>query len=311
MFNLRHFLLCASSALLLSVPSEQSSAAIIDFSDMGDANAYIFNDFTGYNNDSQGPLLIGGDAIFEGYTVGTLSDGNSLVLSVGGDLSVNGGDVNGLASVTGSTTVTSTNALRETTSTFAFDQNHFETLSTRLSTQNNTSNATLYSALNLNTLGGLDTYITSLPLAQLADFTSVFTTPEALGSRVVFNISGDVVNLTSKDWLIKTNDWMQHNESNILFNFYEATSLTINTSLYGSVLAPKADVFGNGGMINGQLIASSFTTGINGGGTQLNRPTFNADTPPSTANTVDVNEPTAIALLLAGLFGIGLRLKKR
>lgn len=285
-----------------------SVAAVINFDDMGDANAYIFNDFNATNNDSQGALIIGGNATLNGYTVATLNDYGALALSVGGNLNMVGGDINGLSSVNGSVSVSATNDVRDTSSDFNLNQTHFTDLSTELSQSTNSTNAVKWSNLNIATTANVETYITNIDTAAFGSFTSVFTTPQALGDRIVFNIGGQSIDLNSQDWLIKTTDWDQHFSNNVLFNFYEATSLTINTSLYGSVLAPLADVTGLGGMINGQLIANSFTTGLNGNGTQLNFAPFNADKVTIDSAT-KVSEPSILALIIFGIGLITLRIK--
>ncbi|MBT0587691.1 choice-of-anchor A family protein [Alteromonas oceanisediminis] len=274
-------------------------AAVISFDNISDANAIVFGDFVGKYNDSQGSLIVGGNATLTGYTVGTLNQADKRALTVSGNLDLVGGDVNGLAYVGGTASVSNTNALRAAPEMGIASQAHFISLSESLSVANNANANAKWSQLTLQSAAFQDTLIAHISPSQFSDFTSVFTAPEQLGSRIVLNISGNDITMGAKDWLLKTTSWLQHDASNVLFNFYEATSLTINTSLYGSVLAPNADVFGTGGMINGQFIANSFTTGINGG-TQLNYAPFNADdTPP--LDIKQVSEPHAAALLLLGL----------
>lgn len=276
-------------------------AAVVDFKDVGDANAYIFKNFTGLNNDSQGALVVAGDVVLSGYTVATLNKYDQLALATNGNLEVVGGDVNGFVSVAGTSTISNTNDLRLGMSDFSFDQKHFQELSENLSKQNNASNTVKWRELFIDTSFSSNTYITNIDSDDLFDFSSVKTGDLSLGARIIINISGKDIDLTSKDWLIKTSSYEAHDEANILFNFFEADTLTISTSLYGSVLAPNADVFGNGGMINGQLIANSFTTGTNGGGTQLNQSLFNSDIPLEIDKVEELPNPGLYALFLGSL----------
>ncbi|MGB3727200.1 MAG: choice-of-anchor A family protein [Glaciecola sp.] len=298
MFTNSQKLLSKMTALSMLFLSSISLSAVIDFKDVGNANAYVFKDYVGVNSDSQGALLIGGNTQLSGYTVATLNDYNQLALATSGNLIMNGGDINGLASVNGSATVGATNALREANASFDFNQAHFQQLSSTLSSQSNTSNTTKWSNLLLDTKDSTQTFITNIAASDIANFSSVLTTSEALGARIVFNISGVNIDLNGNDWLIKTSDWVSHSANNVLFNFFEATTVNINTALYGSVLAPNANVFGNGGMINGQLIANSFTTGVNGSGTQLNDAVFNSDPSDIATGIVNANSPSVVLLFL-------------
>lgn len=295
------------TALSLCLIAFIAHATVIDFKDMGDANAYIFSEFTGLNNDSQGALLVNENIDLTGYTVATLNGSDELAIATNGNLSVNGGDVNGLVSVAGTATINNTNELRSTSSNYEFDKNHFQKLSTNLSTSTNTINTVKWSELLIDTSTSRYTYITNIDSNQLFNFNSVKTSELALGARIVFNVSGENINLTAKDWLIKTAAYESHDAKNILFNFFEADTVTINTSIYGSVLAPNASVIGEGGMVNGQLIANSFTTGTNGGGTQLNQAVFNSDTL-SFDNTVGtIPLPKTNLMFIGALFLILLR----
>ena len=89
------------TALSILFFSSISLSAVIDFKDVGNANAYVFKDYVGVNNDSQGALLVGGNAQLSGYTVATLNDYNQLALATSGNLVMNGGDINGFASGSG------------------------------------------------------------------------------------------------------------------------------------------------------------------------------------------------------------------
>ncbi|WP_100642128.1 choice-of-anchor A family protein [Alteromonas facilis] len=277
------------------------SAMPIAFDDMGDASAYIFNDFTGTNSDSQKALWVGGNADFSSYSVATLNDWNSLALTVQGNFSQSGGDVNGLSSIGGDILITSASALRTTTESRNFDQQYFTELSQRLSAQENGTHAIVWGALQLSLSRNLinDTLFVSLDQQILDSVWGIFTQDIFNGTRVVLNVSGTDVSMSgSKDWWLKDHNYsFNHKANNVLFNFYEAENLSIAGGIYASILAPNADVIGGSGALNGQLIANSFN-----GSTQLNDAAFSVDTP-----ATDVSEPAAFYLVAFVVFLLGVR----
>ena len=86
----------------------------------------------------------------------------------------------------------------------------------------------------------------------------------------------------------------------VLFNFYQAGSLTLGGSSMGSVLAPGAAVTGDGGQFVGSLVAASFTAGSSGG-TEFHNYYFQGGTP----------EPATLAGVGVGLIALALALKRK
>lgn len=87
---------------------------------------------------------------------------------------------------------------------------------------------------------------------------------------------------------------------NVLFNFYEAEDIALQTSFAGSILAMDADVIVSnpynpyfGGEMHGDLFAKSFT-----GKMEFHDYSFNPPEPPS------VPEPSTVSFLLTGLLGL-------
>jgi choice-of-anchor A domain-containing protein len=113
------------------------------------------------------------------------------------------------------------------------------------------------------------------------------------GSTVVINIAGDQINFQNLGLRVNGTD-----KSNVLFNFYEATSLSLSgLTVQGSILAPNAAVKFNSGTIQGTLISNSLT----GSGT-FEYSSFNGSLPTT------VPEPTGIALIgIAGTLALLLR----
>ena len=276
--------------LIASVLSVSATATPIVFDDMGDANAYVFADYAGFNSDSQGRLFVGGDATFSSYTVAGLNDWNSLALTVGGDLTQVGGDIVGLASIGGSAMVSSAAPVRTTSDQRNFDQGYFQQLSTELSQMQSGNLELKWGALNLS--GNLVNNTLFVDVnQQILDSAWGFLTKDLTqGSRVVLNVAGESLTMSSsKDWLFKDAAYaFNHSSSNVLFNFYEAKNIEIGGGIYGSILAPNAAINGNSGVLTGQIIANSFS-----GSTQLNYSPFETDEPPTS-----VSEPAIPALFL-------------
>ena len=88
----------------------------------------------------------------------------------------------------------------------------------------------------------------------------------------------------------------------VLFNFYNATSLTLGGSSMGSVLAPGANVIGGGGQFVGSLVAESFIAGTSCGGTEFENFTFQGGSAP---------EPAPVLFVGVGMMALALFLRRR
>ena len=107
-------------------------------------------------------------------------------------------------------------------------------------------------------------------------------------TSVIFNVSGSSLNWNAN---YESSDAA---DTKIIWNFYQATSLTFNTLIGGTVLAPDAAVTNNN-QIDGTLVANSWT-----GQGELHEYGFTGTLPTSTT-TVAVPEPAALVLLIGGL----------
>jgi len=121
------------------------------------------------------------------------------------------------------------------------------------------------------------------------------------GKTLIINVSGTSVNFSAG----QLGDW-SNTQQNIIWNFTDATSLTVNKAIYGSVLAPKATVTGSQ-QLNGSIVAKVFN--YQG---EVHLGTFNGNSgfliaPPrgggGSHGTGAVPEPSSWMTMLAG-FGI-------
>ncbi|MTJ83594.1 MAG: VPLPA-CTERM sorting domain-containing protein [Telmatospirillum sp.] len=111
-------------------------------------------------------------------------------------------------------------------------------------------------------------------------------------SSVIFNVSGDTITYAA-------NDNQAFGANKILWNFYEAKTVTLDSGIVGTVLAPNATVTSQN-WINGSLIANAWK-GIG----ELHSYGFDGGLPSP------VPEPASTGLLLAGLAGLGLLRHRR
>jgi choice-of-anchor A domain-containing protein len=138
--------------------------------------------------------------------------------------------------------------------------------------------------------------VADITASQLQNGTFVLPIYAATQTLIV-NVSGTTVNLGANPTGSADAD-QQH----IIWNFTDATTINVNTALFGSVLAPKAVIQGNS-PINGSVAARMFAS--NG---EVHLGTFNGNsaflaTPPGDGGTGGVPEPASWLTMLLG-FGV-------
>lgn len=84
-------------------------------------------------------------------------------------------------------------------------------------------------------------------------------------------------------------------DKHILFNFYGVTDLTLSAGIYGSILAPTANITSSSGVVWGHVIANSWK-----GNMQMNWAPL--DVPTGTPPAVSAPSPAALLLLVPALF---------
>ncbi len=233
-----------------------------DFGPASGFNLFVLEDINQPSSDTQGKMAVGLDAYLANYSVGDQlpnSNGTEDVLIVGRDLTFISGGVYGGNVVYGNSTnlpQTGVSILNGTLRQdypldFAAARTFLNNLSTQLSA--NTANGTSSVQWGQITLTGTDPYLNIFELSG-SDLSSannvIVNVPN--GAVVLVNIDG-----TSVTWMggLSVNGTAV---TNVLYNFYEATTLTIfGIDIRGSILAPFADLHFASGVVNGQVICNS------------------------------------------------------
>ena len=82
-----------------------------------------------------------------------------------------------------------------------------------------------------------------------------------------------------------------------MFNFFEATSLNINTAFNYSIPAPLADITQNGGGINGMVVSNNLQQNA-----EIRPSHFTGNLP--AGDTIMMPSPAAALLMISGLAGL-------
>jgi choice-of-anchor A domain-containing protein len=307
------FFILIFTIVLFPSTNNVALGAIIHLGAATDYNAFIRNDFSATSSDVEGRVAAGGNVDISSYSVNIkgstqlYSDTSRFpALVVGGDLSFNSGQVAGDVHVGGSFTPTSTGSVSNGSITIGgispinFDNefSYLSNLANNLSLLDVNSNASaLWSTQYLTGSGkngqDNDLHVFNLDASSL-QFSDYLLSEVDMGDTVLFNIAGKTISTSWGNFGGSDNSLSNMSDS-ILFNFYEAESLDINAALYGSVLAPKADITAPHGVIWGQVIANSWV-----GNAQINDNPFDGD-------SVDVPEPSTIAIFALGMIGLASR----
>ncbi len=299
-------------ALLLGLNSAPALATPIDAGTiLKDFNAVIFNNAT-TTSDIEGAAVIGGN--FSGATVFN-NPGTSLSLPTGyGALTVFGSTSGNWINLndSGSAYVQGTkgagvnfNGGGKYLTTSPGQISDFQTSLTSLST----SLSQLSATSTLPTTGNNET-ITATPNANgIAVFNISASALSSIPSymlnlnnaqTVIFNVSGTSVNFSANDESGVTG------ADNIIWNFYQATSVSLSTQIAGTILATGATVT-NGNQIDGDLFANSWT-----GNGELHEYAFTGALPgTTTTGTTSVVEGSSVLLVAAGLAGLALMARRR
>jgi choice-of-anchor A domain-containing protein len=279
-------------------------------------NVLIFNSFSASNSDSNVPIAIGGNAATTNYafdqSLNSAVTGNYGTV-VGGNLTMTGG--NGPSPVTyvaGSANLTNTSCNTGCVQTGGTSPVNFSLLQTQMLNESWYLAEMVTNGTVALQNGGLvfnaatpnrSLYIFSIDASQL---TTGYTYLDFVGTgnaTVVVNVSGSIPDGSS----IVNGGFQGANGSNVLFNFYNASQVTVS-SFDASVVAPFATVYGNPGQFDGTLVAENFVGGISADefhsddtftGTLPTDPNLNA--PPPGSIPTPAPEPGAAYLLAGGI----------
>ena len=123
------------------------------------------------------------------------------------------------------------------------------------------------------------------------------------GATLVINVAG-----TDIDFNRNFNTYA--NMNNVLFNFYQATTIDIGKQFSGSILGVFADITGgNAGNIDGTVVGKSVTQNANG---EIHNVPFQGDLSSVGGSVVSTApEPSTWAMLILGFGLVGLTLRRR
>lgn len=266
-------------------------------------NAFVFGDFES-TSDCEGRLAVGGNASLDGYSVGEAVDSGTIdTLVVGGNLEVSSGTVYGNVSVAGtapvsnnSFTVSGTiNQNADIPIDFTTAQTYLTNLSATLETLTaNGQTSSQGNALSLTGDGTSDLVVFDIDGSLLSSISTYSISGICDGATVIINVSGTDISMSNAGM-----DSFESLSSNVLFNFYEADSLTLSSiGFYGSILAPNAAITANNGQLNGTVIADSWS-----GSMELHNVPF--------SSTATVPVPGTGLLLSIGLISlVGIRQRR-
>lgn len=290
----------------LSVQALGASAAMLDLGVAGQFNAFIFNDFIDPSGRVDGALAVGNHLQISSYSINSNNKSvNGYGLVVGKNLNFTGGDVFNGNLYAGGTINTSSFSSHggiygsSSPVDFASEKARLTALSNSL--QGVASTGTVvsqYSGLYLTASNGVDAQVFNVSGVDFFAANNVNLTGFQNNQTIIFNISGDASGF---------NGGVGYGFSsyNVLFNFYQATSLDTGSGANGSVLAPFATLTGNS-TISGNVIANNWSAGTVGAGHY-----FKSTNVAGLTAVTPVPEADTFGMLLAGLSVMGLMLRRK
>lgn len=245
-----------------------------------------------FNSDTEGPVAAAENITLSGFSIGASLPTNysGVALVAGGNLNLYSGYVNGIAvyggtngntvTLVGSSSAGSSNdvtggplsPIQGTPINFSTADSTLLASSTAYASETTNGTITVTGGtitLQGNSTSGTDVF--NVTQAQLVSAT-VLNIDADPNATVIINVSGTSPTLNSYDITINGTS-----EQNVLYNFYQATTLTASAvNIPGTVLAPLAAFSFNNGQANGNVVVASFD-----GDGQINDPALSTPEPGS------------------------------
>lgn len=271
--------------------TNESFANSIDLGAATDYNVFVFGNYESNSwNSISGAVAVAGNANISTSAISN-SANNSYGLVVGGNLTKSYGNVTGTTWVGGSVTkpqydyYNSYSTAATSPIDFVATKTQLNDLSDSLAATASTGSVSYNYGTNgyLSGTGSSVEYFT-LSGSDLSNINNWSFSNIASGSTLILNVSGSSVNLTG--------GWSAFSAYNVLFNFYDATSLTLTNINFGaSILATDATIYGSSGTVSGTVVANNWNNSLTLGNNKFSTVTM----------TTPVPEPQNYALLIIGL----------
>ena len=297
--------LVRSGLIVFAIIFLGTSAYAFSLGTAGDYNAFVFGNFGATSSDVEGRLAAAGNVSIKNYSIGDKLPTNSgNVLVAGSNLKLTSGFIHGGNTVVGKTATLKKAGYDGTVTSkanvpinFSAEETYLDNLSATLNAMTNTGTVAYDSgAIYLTGDGTKNLQIFDIDGRKLSSAWGLYNAADLNNARVILNISG------ASDKMMRMAFNLGDSANNVLLNFYDATRLDLGAiAIYGSILAPHADVYANNGHLDGTIIAESWN-----GGMQINNYLFNDDFPPA-----PVPEPSTFLLFGAGLGGFALWRRNR
>jgi len=252
-------------------------------------------DVTQTDSDIQGAVAAAGNITLTNFSVGALLPSNysGPALVAGGNLTLDSGYVNGTAYYGGSSSSNSITAVgsppgntsltptQGSLINFANADSYLQTLSTSYAseTTNGTTSAPGNGTITLTGHSNTGIDVFTVTTEQLASATDLVINADP-NATVIINVTGTSATLGIGNGPGGTNAGIgiqinNTSEQNVLYNFYQATSLQAQgVGILGTVLAPQAAFTFNNGQADGNVVVASFD-----GTGQINDPALTTPEP--------------------------------